>query len=232
MVTKLKAIITGKNTEDSHLCDYNQEQLVSNSAKMVSENSNDLSCGSLSKLVQNFNNMNTNELDSITPLSNQIKNDFSIIVYEICNIFDQGISEEILKQETINYFNNHNIPLQQIYNWLLNNQNNTKSVFLLGIFSHLGMLTDLNNQKAFELFQKAANLGNAYGINYLGYCYLNGIGTDVNKQKAFELYQKAADLGFADAINQLGYCYQFGIGTDINEQKALEMFTNTKLKKQ
>src|SRR5438034_1190233 len=39
-------------------------------------------------------------------------------------------------------------------------------------------------------------LGNALGINNLGYCCRNGIGTSVDKQKAVELYQKAADLGY------------------------------------
>ena len=153
VVAKLKAIIMGENTKDSQSCDSSNEQLVSNdNVKMISKNS-DSSCGSLSKLIQNFDIINTNELDFTILLSEQIKG-----IYEI---FDKGIFEASLKQEISNYFNTHDITLQQIYNWLLNNQNDTNSIFLLGIFSYLGIEMDINNQKAFELFQKVADLGNA-----------------------------------------------------------------------
>ncbi|PKY61462.1 HCP-like protein, partial [Rhizophagus irregularis] len=83
---------------------------------------------------------------------------------------------------------------------------------------------NVDNQKAFELYQKAADLGNSSGINDLGYCYLNGIGTGNDKKKAFELYQKAAELGNSSGINNLGDCYQYGIGTDINNKKAFELY--------
>src|SRR5207245_1069931 len=128
--------------------------------------------------IQNFDNMNKLSGGS---------EDFSIIVHEVQDILDKGLSEESLKHEISNYFNNHNINLQQIYNWLLNNQNdNLFNILLLGIFNHLGIEMDINTQKAFELYQKASDLGNALGINNLGYCYLYGIGTDINKQKAFK----------------------------------------------
>src|SRR5436309_1232088 len=99
-----------------------------------------------------------------------------MIIYGVSDVFDKGISKGSLNFEISNYFNNYNITTQQIYNWLLNNQNNSFSIFLLGIFNHFGIEMDINKQKAFELYQKAADLGNAFGINNLGYCYENGIG--------------------------------------------------------
>jgi TPR repeat protein len=39
------------------------------------------------------------------------------------------------------------------------------------------------------LYQKAADLGNADGINYLGYCYLDGIGTDIDKDDEIYWYK-------------------------------------------
>ncbi|CAB4413984.1 unnamed protein product [Rhizophagus irregularis] len=73
----------------------------------------------------------------------------------------------------------------------------------------------LIRKKAFELSQKAADLGNSAGICNLAYCYMYGIGTDIDKKKAFELFQKAAELGNASGISDLGYCYFNGIGTVI-----------------
>ena len=84
-------------------------------------------------------------------------------------------------QEILNYLNNHNITSQEIYNWLLNNQTNSNAIFLLGEFNYLGIGTSVDNQKAFELYQKAANLKNVDGMNNLGDCYQHGIGTRINK---------------------------------------------------
>ena len=89
-----------------------------------------------------------------------------------------------------------------IYNWILNNQDNTNAIFLLG----------------------AANLGNILGLSELGDCYYHGVGTNVDRQKAFELYQKAANLGNSSGMNNLGYCYQNGIGTSVDRQKAFELY--------
>ena len=197
----------------------NQQQPILNT---VSEN-NSLSHGNLAQLIQNFDNMNTNELDSTITLSKQVINDFSTIAHEIVNIINEGV-EENLKQKISNYLNYYNLKLQQTYYWLLNNQNNSNCIFILGIFSYMGIEMDIDKKKAFELFQEAANLGNASGINSLGYCYENGIGTDIGKQKAFELYQKAANLGDTSGIHNLGNCYRNGIGTDIDKQKAFEFY--------
>jgi TPR repeat protein len=53
-----------------------------------------------------------------------------------------------------------------------------------------GIGTDINNKKAFELYQKAADLGNASGINNLGDCYKNGIGTDIDKKRHLNYIKK------------------------------------------
>jgi TPR repeat protein len=66
----------------------------------------------------------------------------------------------------------------------------------LGFCYEKGIGTNIDEQKAFELYQKAANLEYARGIYNLGYCYEEGIGTSIDKQKAHELYQKAVKLGY------------------------------------
>ncbi|PKY44302.1 kinase-like protein [Rhizophagus irregularis] len=136
------------------------------------------------------------------------------------------IEEE--KHKILEYLNERNITSRLIFNFISANQNNSNSLVILGRFNHLGIETEINEQKAYELYQDAVNLGNVYGMSYLAHCYEHGIGVDVNKQKTFELYQKAADLGNAPGENNLGYCYDYGIGTNVDKEKAFELYKKAK----
>src|SRR5436305_14463087 len=109
----------------------------------------------------------------------------SAIVDKIVHLDNRNISK---------YLKNYNVTSLEIYNWLLNNQDNLNCIVLLGEFNQLGIETCINNEEAFELYKKAANFGHAIGMNNLGYCYRYGIGIHVDYQKSFELYRKAADL--------------------------------------
>jgi TPR repeat protein len=113
----------------------------------------------MSQLIQNFTNMNTDEVE--TSISSE--NKFDIMINEIIFLFDNTEIER-MKHEIVNCLNNHKVTSQEIYNWLLNNQNNSSSVFLLGVFYHLGIESNVDEQKAFELYQNAANLENASGM--------------------------------------------------------------------
>ncbi|CAB4413986.1 unnamed protein product [Rhizophagus irregularis] len=226
VVDELKAIMTKENIiiKDFHLYDNNKGIQSSNNQQPIldveiSENINS-SHGDLSQVIQNFNMMNTNDIE--TSMSSN-ENSFDIIVNDVINLLECN-GHEIGKHLILNYLDNHNIDLQRIYNQLLDNQNNSNYIALFGKFYHLGIGFGVDKQKAFELYQKASDLKNAFGINNLGYCYIKGIGTDIDKKKAFELYQKTADLGNSCGISNLGYCYQYGIGTDIDKKKALELY--------
>ena len=81
--------------------------------------------------------------------------------------------------------------------------------------------------KAFELYQKAVDLGNDNAINSLAICYERGFGIEKDIKKAFELYQKGADLNNGAATNNLGCCYEYGTGTEPNIQKAFELYPPT-----
>src|ERR1051325_132083 len=151
------------------------------------------------------------------------ENNFSATVNAMLNLLDK-VNNKNSKQEIFNYFDNHHVTLKETYNWLINNQNDSNSIFLLGRFKDLGIETRIDKQKAFELYQKAADLGNVSGINYLGHCFQRGTGTRIDNQKAFELYQKATNLGDSHGMNNLGNCYQCGTGTDIDKQKAFELY--------
>ncbi|RIA98229.1 kinase-like domain-containing protein [Glomus cerebriforme] len=172
-------------------------------------------------IIKDFHLYNCNK--NIQSSSNKFENNFNIIVDEIINNFEKCYFLNG-KQEILNYLNNHHITLQEINKFLLNNQNDSNSIVLLGIFNELGIGTEINKQKAFELYQKAADLGNVIGLYNLGYCYKHGIGTSVNVQKAFELCQKSADLGNSLGIILLAEYYKGGIGTSVDKQKAFELY--------
>ncbi|PKY28792.1 kinase-like protein [Rhizophagus irregularis] len=224
VVEELKVLITKENViiKDFHLYNNTNNTLssnnhqLSNSTVKISESTNSLN-GELQFIL------NTKDIESSMSSSNQFENNFDTIVTNtMFNLFND--SDEIGKKKVLSYLNEQSITLQEINNLLLNNQNNSHSIYLLGKFNHLGIGISVDNKKAFKLYQKAADLGNLYGIYSLGDCYENGIGTNIDYQKAFKLYQKAADLGIAIGINGLGYCYQNGFGTDINNKKAFELY--------
>ncbi|PKK64311.1 kinase-like protein [Rhizophagus irregularis] len=244
VVDELKVLIKKENIniKDFHLYDDHNTVQSSNNHQLpnldvkISESTNSLH-GELSQVIQNFNMLDTKEIESSMSSSNQFLDNFNIIVNNMFNFFNDN--DEIGKQKVLSYLNEQNITLQEINNLLLNNQNNSNSIYLLGKFNSLGIGISVDKQKAFELYQKAADLGNkkafelnqrsadlgySSGINNLGHFYKHGIGTDIDKKKAFELFQKATDLGNATGISNLGRYYSQGIGTDIDKKKAFELY--------
>ncbi|GBC22139.1 uncharacterized protein OCT59_024012 [Rhizophagus irregularis] len=200
-----------------------KESIQLSSKQQLHENiTNSSLYGNMSQSFQNFSKVIIKEIEP-SILSNLIINDFEIMIAEMIFLLE-NIKATNKKHKVINYLNNHNLTSQEIYNWLLNNQDNSDSVFLLGLFNHFGIEINIDEQKAFEFYQKAANAGHASGITSLGYCYHCGIGTSIDNQKAFELYQEAANLGNTRGIYNLGVCYNNGVGTSIDYQKAFELY--------
>ncbi|GES88055.1 kinase-like domain-containing protein [Rhizophagus clarus] len=157
---------------------------------------------------------------------NKINDDFRVIVDEIVNLsnkIEDNVDEEE-KQNILDYFNNHNVTSQEIYNWSLNNQNYSNSIVLLGDFNYLGIEINVNKNKAFELYQTAAILGNIIAQYNLGCCYKYGKGVDKDYDKAFNIFKKSAEKSHPKGINHLGYCYKYGLGTNVNEKKAFELY--------
>ncbi|GBB83643.1 hypothetical protein RclHR1_10340006 [Rhizophagus clarus] len=120
----------------------------------------------MGKPNNNQSNM-TKEVDSMAISSIQknlsIEKDFNIIVDEIHEFIYKLMNEvfeyKSVKQKVIEYFNDHNINSQETYNWLLNNQISTNSIFLLGYFNYYRIVTCGNNEKAFNLFISASEKG-------------------------------------------------------------------------
>src|ERR1044072_9386368 len=154
--------------------------------------------------------------------------DFDIVIDELLNLIlreiNEGKEERVIKKHVLSCINNHKIILQEIYNWFLNNQNHLNSIYLLGYFNYHGIETNINLQNAFDLYQKAAELGNSIAQFDLANMYIHGKGIDKNYDKAFELSKKLAEKGYPRGLNKLGYCYDYGIGTNVDKQKAFEIY--------
>jgi TPR repeat protein len=64
--------------------------------------------------------------------------------------------------------------------------------------------------EALSWYEKAAALGHAPAIYYLGYLYETGSGTKQDRKKALDLYSKSANLGQPEAMWHLAQMYDAG----------------------
>ncbi|KAH3763391.1 sel1 repeat family protein [Pelomyxa schiedti] len=78
--------------------------------------------------------------------------------------------------------------------------------------------------KAVNLYQRAADAGNAMAMCNLGVCYQYGNGVDKDMNKAVTLYQRAAAAGNTMAMCKLGVCYYNGNGVDKDMNKAVTLY--------
>lgn len=60
-------------------------------------------------------------------------------------------------------------------------------------------------------FKRAAEAGDANGLNNLGICLQNGFGCGKDEAEAFSCFSKAAQKGHAEAVNNLGRFYREGV---------------------
>ncbi|GET03243.1 kinase-like domain-containing protein [Rhizophagus clarus] len=170
----------------------------------------------------------TIEIDSIATSSKQenfpVEKDFNKIIDEIYDfiykLLNKGIDRKFEKQKVIEYFNDHYINLQEIYNWLLNNQISTNSIFLFGYFNHYGIVSSENHEKAFNLFISASRNNHTLAQFFVGNCYKYGYGTIKNEKLAFEYYENAANENILCGQNSTGYCYGTGLGAEEDFKKA------------
>ena len=75
-----------------------------------------------------------------------------------------------------------------------------------------------------ELFQKAAEAGNANAMNELGSVYVNGQGVERNIERGVGWYEKAAQSGSTAAMENLGSLYENGYGVEQDYEKAEEWY--------
>lgn len=99
----------------------------------------------------------------------------------------------------------------------------TRSMILLGERYKNGMNGYEKDQvKAFELFRRAADLGDKEAMKLLADCYVVGEGVEKNETKAFEWLKKAVDLGLEAGLPNLGRHYYIGAGVPMDQNEAVK----------
>ncbi|RGB40164.1 hypothetical protein C1646_753643 [Rhizophagus diaphanus] len=173
------------------------KQINSNDINLL--NTNNLS-HEFSQIIQNFNKLNIKE---IKPTIENIKENtfLSNIIDELVDLIfkelNKGNDDEPIKQHIFDYFDNQKIILQEFYNWLLYNQDNSNSIFLFGYFNYYGIGTDFDKQMALKLYHKAAELENKVAQLNLANVHIYGLGIDKNYNLAFNLSEKLAEEEYA-----------------------------------
>ncbi|GBB91176.1 hypothetical protein RclHR1_18310004 [Rhizophagus clarus] len=182
------------------------------------------------KINQDFDKIYMKEIEPTNQYirKNISEEDLSIVVDELMNNYlqdlNKGKEEYLVRRGVFDYLNNHEINLQEMYDWLTNNQNDSNSIYLLGYFNYYGIIISVNKQKACELYQEAVELENIVAQLVLASICIEGKGIKKNHNKAFELSKKLAKEGNPNGINRLGYCYSMGIGTNIDMKKAFKLY--------
>jgi TPR repeat protein len=204
-------------------------QSTNKSDNISISNTNNSLHGELPQFIQNFCKIDIKEIEPTTQnINKSIYEDLSPVIDELADLYfkaaNKGKEENVRKQHILDHINNYELNLQDIYNWLLNTQNNSNSIFLLGYFNFYGIGININKQKSYKLYKKAVELENIVAQLVLADIYIHGKGLKKNSNKAFELAKELAKKEYLAGINMLGYCYGCGVGTNINMEKAFKLY--------
>ncbi|CAG8684288.1 25664_t:CDS:2, partial [Dentiscutata erythropus] len=147
---------------------------------------------------------------------------------------------------------------EEVFQWLLANNNHLKNTCLLGLFYRWNIGTAENN---IAVLVDAANKGDAIAQYFVGKCYETGWGIKKNTKKAIEWYaeavknncaaaecvvgeyyykqkkynkafywlKRAAERKNYKALDTLGLCYKRGQGTDTNAVEGFKSFEKAAL---
>ena len=79
-------------------------------------------------------------------------------------------------------------------------------------------------EKALKYFIRAADLGNALAMEWVGYMYNLGCGVKEDKTQALKWYRRAAEIGDVNLENHFAYCLEDGYGVEQNIDEAIRWF--------
>lgn len=83
---------------------------------------------------------------------------------------------------------------------------------------HHGLHVQRDDQHAYQLYSKAADLNHPYALLEVGHALFTGRGVKKNVDQAFLLYKQSADCGVSEAENSVGVMMEEGVGVlrDVN----------------
>ena len=102
-----------------------------------------------------------------------------------------------------------NQKAEQLLKEVIQNDNTFGPAYmtLAPIYEIGGNGVNKDDTKAYETWQKLANLGDAFGQLKTGSCYKNGVGVTQDKNKAEEYFRKSAEKGNEYAMYELANIY-------------------------
>jgi TPR repeat protein len=86
------------------------------------------------------------------------------------------------------------------------------------------LIVEVDRQKSFEYFQKAAYADNPDAMDNLGNCFKNGDGVEKDITKAVEWYKKAAEIGWPSGLFHYATCLRKGNGVEKDEKEAIKWY--------
>lgn len=108
----------------------------------------------------------------------------------------------------------------RLYEWISDEKKDGASYYDLGrMYSR-----EVSEEKAFECYMKAAEMGYAPAYYAIAAAYLDGEGVERDFDKAFEWFRKAADSGDTYAKLKLAECYKRGTGCERNYAAAMALY--------
>ncbi|MCH7296809.1 tetratricopeptide repeat protein [Acinetobacter higginsii] len=116
---------------------------------------------------------------------------------------------------------NPKLALEYFHKALELNEECHEAMFQIARLYELGEDVVQDNQYAFQLYQKAADLGNVDAENQLAWAFYVGLGVTKNQVRAFIKWLALAENGHVDAQRLVGICCYFtGHGTNQNFEQA------------
>lgn len=89
---------------------------------------------------------------------------------------------------------------------------------------------EFGSKERFDLYMKAAELGNAEAQYEVGWCYYYSSGVAKDNYEAFKWFKKSADQGYVDAIYEVGGAYNYGRGVQHDYKMAEKYYLSAAYK--
>jgi len=94
----------------------------------------------------------------------------------------------------------------------------------LGYMARVGMGREVDYKRAFDLYMKAASLGNLRARTNVGSAYIRGQGVPKIPEEGILWYKLAASSGWSNAINALGDSFRRGTGVKQDDVEAAKLY--------
>jgi SEL1 protein len=131
------------------------------------------------------------------------------------------------KMEKIKLGESHDDEIIQYYLYQADLGDVSSQVIIGRLFYYGSHGVDVNYEKAFEYFQKAAQLGNTQAKAFLGEMYLWGHGVLQDNKTALKFFEESVMENDPTGLNNLGLMYLHGIEVKQDLNRAYELFTSS-----